>query len=138
MLKHIDVVKWTVVAAAIEAAATGIILFVRPSMFAWLVFGSKFSEAGEALGRLTAIALLGLVVATWPAPAAENSPPSSLYALLIYNLLATIYLVSVGIGGQLTGILLWPAVALHLIFALLLGRAWIAMRKIQKGEDVSI
>ncbi|MHC2580728.1 hypothetical protein [Bradyrhizobium diazoefficiens] len=60
MLKGMEIARWTVLAAAIEAAATGLVLFARPSWFARLVFGSEFSDAGSALGRLTAIALLGL------------------------------------------------------------------------------
>ncbi|MDA9479649.1 hypothetical protein XI03_35175 [Bradyrhizobium sp. CCBAU 65884] len=119
--------RWTVVAAAAEAAATGLVLFVRPSWFAWLVFGAEFSDAGMALGRLTAIALLGLTLATWPS-ATASSLTSSIRALLLYNMLAAIYLAYVGIGGQLTGIMLWPAVALHAIFSFLLGRSWRGMR----------
>ena len=122
-------------ASAVEAAATGLILFVRPLWFAWLVFGAEFSDAGLALGRLTAIALLGLALATWPTPGATSQPASSVRALLIYNMLATIYLVYVGVGGRLTGILLCPATALHAIFSILLGRAWLAMRDIERGED---
>jgi len=127
-LKRVETEKWTVLTAAVEAAATGLVLFARPSWFAWLVFGSDFSDAGSALSRLTAIALLGLAFATWPAPAATDHQPSSVRALLIYNVLATVYLFYVGIGGQLTGNLLWPAIALHAIFSILLGRAWRAMR----------
>lgn len=119
--------KWTVAAAATEVAATGLALFVRPSLFAWLVFGADFSEAGNALGRLTAFALLGLALAAWP-----TSGPASLLAsvraLVIYNLLAAIYLLYVGVGGQLTGVLLWPAVALHAGLSVLLGRTWLGVK----------
>ena len=132
MLKLMDAEKWTLPAAVVEAAATGVVLFVRPQLFAWLVFGAEFSEAGNALGRLAAIALLGLVLASWPKPAATAS---SIRALLIYNLLATIYLVCVGAGGQLTGMLLWPAVALHAIFSVLLARAWLATRKLNEKKS---
>lgn len=138
MLKRADAEKWTILAAAIEAAATGAVLFVRPQLFAWLVFGADFSDAGQALGRLTAIALIGLVLATWPTPAALSSPASSIRALLTYNLLAAIYLIYVGINGQLTGILLWPAVVLHAIFSFLLGRSWLVVRGIKRGEDFLI
>lgn len=137
MLKHMDIGAGIVLAAVIEAAATGIILLVRPSWFAWLVFGAEFSEAGLALGRLTAIAMFGLSLATWTTSTARQSV-SSVRALLIYNALATIYLLYIGIGGQLTGILLWPAIALHAIFSILLGRAWLAIRDLQRGEDFSI
>jgi len=125
MSERLDTAKWIVVAAAVEAAATGLVLFVRPSLFAWLVFETEFSAAGSALGRLTAIALLGLMLATWPAPS-TTSRLASIRALLVYNLLATIYLLYIGIGAQLIGILLWPATALHAILSILLGRAWLA------------
>jgi len=42
---------------------------------------------------------------------------------LTYNLLATIYLVYVGVHGAV-GILLWPAVAAHAALSVLLVRAW--------------
>jgi hypothetical protein len=41
--------------------------------------------------------------------------------MLIYNTLVTIYLAYLGIGGELVGILLWPAVALHAVLTGLLG-----------------
>jgi len=137
-MKRLDAERWALVAAAVEAAATGFVLLVRPQWFAWLVFGAEFSVAGQALGGLAAIALLGLALATWPTSGATTQSASSVRALLTYNLLATIYLVYVGIGGQLTGILLWPAVALHAIFTLLLGHTWLDKRKLQRGEDFSI
>jgi hypothetical protein len=44
--------------------------------------------------------------------------------MLTYSLLVTIYLVYLGVVAHLAGILLWPAVALHVVFMLLLVRAW--------------
>jgi hypothetical protein len=119
-----DATKWIALAAAAEVAATGLVLLVRPSLFAWLVFDAEFSDAAQALGRLAGIALLALALATWPTPVATSRGASSVRALLTYNVLATIYLFYIGIDGRLTGMLLWPAVALHAIFSILLGRAW--------------
>ena len=65
-MKRLDAERWALVAAAVEAAATGFVLLVRPQWFAWLVFGAEFSDAGQALGGLAAIALLGLALATGP------------------------------------------------------------------------
>ena len=110
---------------------TGFVLLARPSLFAWLVFDSEFSDAGEALGRLAAFALLALALATWPTSTATSHLACSIRALLIYSVFATIYLLYVGIGGQLTGILLWPAVALHAVFSVLLGHAWLATRELE-------
>jgi hypothetical protein len=44
-------------------------------------------------------------------------------ALLIYNLLITLYLAYVGIAGDLVGTLLWPAVALHAVLSAILVHA---------------
>ena len=44
-------------------------------------------------------------------------------ALLIYNLLITLYLAYVGIAGELVGTLLWPAVALHAVLSAILVHA---------------
>ena len=126
--------KWTVLAAAVEAAATGLLLIISPSLFGWLIFGAELSAAGQALGRLAGIALLGFTLASWPAAAAASHSASAVRALLIYNLLATIYLGYLGLAGQLVGILLWPAVALHVVLSILLGRAWLAHRwEMKKG-----
>jgi hypothetical protein len=59
-----NVVKWAGLAAAIEAAATGVVLIITPPLFARLIFGAAFSEAAQALGRLTGIALIRFAMAT--------------------------------------------------------------------------
>jgi hypothetical protein len=77
---------------------------------------AALSEPGEALGRLGGIALLGFAMTSWPEPAAL----SVVRAILAYNALATAYLVYIGFAGSSVGILLWPAVAVHLLFTMLL------------------
>jgi hypothetical protein len=129
MLNRMDLTKWTLIAATVELVITGLVLLVWPQLFAWLLYGAEFSDAGKALGWLTGIALLVLALATWPTPAETSEPASSIRAPLIYNLLTTIYFVFVGIGGRLTGILLWPAVVLHAIVSFALGRAWFSANK---------
>ncbi|MNL80973.1 hypothetical protein D3C87_2079590 [compost metagenome] len=46
--------------------------------------------------------------------------------MLAYNVAVTLYLAYLAVAGGLTGVLLWPAVALHAIFSILLLRAWLA------------
>jgi hypothetical protein len=41
-------------------------------------------------------------------------------SLLVYSTVITLYLAYVGIAGGLTGLLLWPVVALHVILTALL------------------
>jgi hypothetical protein len=108
--------KWVTTAVAVEIAATGLILVLSPILFGRLVLGGELSEPGQALGRLAGIALLGLASTSWPDPSAR--PVAR--AMLAYNLLATVYLGHLGIMGKLVGVLLWPAVVLHLLFTALL------------------
>jgi hypothetical protein len=42
--------------------------------------------------------------------------------MLTYSALVTLYLGYLGLAGGLTGVLLWPAVALHVILTALLAR----------------
>ena len=114
-----------VVLGAIGEGATGLVMMVSPATFIRLLLGTELSGAGIALGRLAGFALLALGVACWPDPRAASSQAAALRALLIYSLLATIYLLSVGLGGTLVGRLLWPAVLVHAVYTLLLGRAWL-------------
>jgi len=116
-----------IIAAAAIEVATGLVLMVAPSALARALLGADLSQAGQALGRIAGFALLSLGWACWPktdarktdAPAGAAVSP----ALLIYNLLITIYLAYLGIAGELMGVLLWPAVALHAVLSVVLVRA---------------
>ena len=116
--------KWVTTAAAVETAATGLILFLSPALFGRLILGAELSEPAQALGRLTGIALLGFALTSWPDPSAR----SVTRAMLIYNLLATLYLGYLEIEGTSVGMLLWPAVALHLLFTALLAADHVAAK----------
>jgi hypothetical protein len=111
------------VAALIEAA-TGVALMIYPPLLSHLLLGEGVSGAGMALGRVGGFALLGLGLACLPGAKSAGVNTAALRALLTYNLLATLYLAYLGIGGGLVGTLLWPAVVLHAVLTLLLGRAW--------------
>jgi hypothetical protein len=49
--------------------------------------------------------------------------------MLTYGALVTVYLAFLGLVGGFTGILLWPAVVVHAILTVLLGREWFQSRK---------
>ena len=55
--------------------------------------------------------------------------------MLTYNLLATLYFVYIGLGGEWVGSLLWPAAAIHAALTFLLGIAWLKARQF-KGTKV--
>jgi hypothetical protein len=109
---------------AVLEAATGLALMIQPALVAQLLFGDGVSGAGMALSRVAGIALLALGVACWPGGQAGSGGAPAFRAMLTYSLLVTIYLVYLGGVEHLAGVLLWPAVAAHVVFTLLLVAAW--------------
>ena len=104
--------------AAVAEAATGLALLIVPSLVGQLLLGEELTGIAVPVARVAGIALIGLGVACWPGP--------PLVGMLTYSTVVTLYLAYLGFAGGLTGILLWPAVALHLVLSILLGRAWLA------------
>ncbi len=115
----------SIAAAAAVEAGTGLVLVSFPSLFVRLLLGVELSESGQIVGRLAGFTLIALVLACWPRAGAEGAAASSLRALLLLSVLVALYLVYLGIGGSLVGPLLWPAVVLHSVVAIVLARAWI-------------
>jgi len=116
--------RWIPLVAAAEAAVTGLLLIVRPSLFSWLIFGSELPEPGPALGRVAGIVMLCFGFAFLSPRAGSGKATPSVGPLLVYNVLATLYLGYLGIAGQPVGPLLWPAVAIHPVLAALLVGTW--------------
>ena len=110
--------------AAVECA-TGLALMVAPSLVVRLLLGAELSNAAAiSLGRVAGFALLALGLAVWPARNQVDVTPAALRAMLSYNSLTALYLLYLGLAGELFGPLLWPAVALHGVIALLLVFLW--------------
>jgi predicted membrane-bound spermidine synthase len=84
------------VAAAIEAA-TGIALIIFPQAVAHLLL----SAAGIAVGLVAGIALLSLGLVCW-IRRRDAHQTAVVVAMLTYNSLVTAYLLSLGIGGELS------------------------------------
>jgi hypothetical protein len=110
--------------AAIEAA-TGVALIIRPSFVGQLLLGVGLATAGEVVGRVAGVALLALAFACRPAANAAALRAPALDGMLVYNSLVGLYLAYVGTAGGMSGVLLWPAAAVHLLLAALLAAAWL-------------
>ena len=110
------------VAAAIEAV-TGLLLIVFPHLLAKLLLGADVTGVEIVIGRVAGIALLSLGLGCWMGRQ-EARGGWALAAMLIYNVLVTIYLALVGLGTEFVGVLLWPAVVVHAALTVLLGFAW--------------
>ncbi len=109
---------------SIIEAATGLALMTVPYVVVRVLLGGEISGASVPLGRVGGFALLSLGMACWPGRDPDANMDSALRAMLTYNSLATLYLLSLGIGGEWVGPLLWPAAALHAALSLLLARQW--------------
>ena len=103
--------------AAVGEAATGVALLIVPSLVGQLLLGEDLTGIAIAVARVAGIALIALGVACWPG--------APLVGILTYSALVTLYLAYLGFAGGLTGIFLWPAVALHAILSVFLGRLWL-------------
>ena len=103
--------------AAVGELATGVALLVVPSLVGRLLLGTELTGAAVVIGRVTGIALIALGVGCFPGTTA-------LCGMLTYSVLATLYLLYLGIGGEWVGPLLWPAVVLHAVLTFLLAGAW--------------
>ena len=117
--------------AAAGEAAIGLVLLAYPPIVVWLLFGAEIAGAGVVMSRIAGISLIALGLACLPRSKRGSSGSDTgssavraLRAMLCYSLLATLYLAYLGIGGERVGILLWPAVAVHAVLTILLGRMW--------------
>jgi hypothetical protein len=114
--------KKALLLAAVSEAATGLALLTVPSLVGRLLLGHELAGVAIPVARVLGIALIALGVACWPGRTA-------LCGMLTYSVLATGYLAWLGIRGECVGSMLWPAVVLHAVITVLLGRAWIMIPK---------
>ena len=107
--------KKVLILAAISEGATGLALFIVPSLVVQLLFGAELTDIAVIVARVAGIAIVSLGVACWPG--------SALTGMLIYSAAITLYFAYLGFAGGLSGRLLWPAVIVHVILTALLARA---------------
>jgi hypothetical protein len=110
----IATVRGLLALAAVGEAATGVALLLMPSLVGQLLLGAELSGTAAAVARVAGIALVGLALACWP--------PGPRAGMLFYVAAAALYLGYLGLVGGATGALLWPAVLLHVVLAVLLAR----------------
>jgi len=106
--------KRALIFAAVGEVATGLALLLVPSLVGQLLLGEQLTGIAIPVARVAGIALLALGVACWPG--------TPIIGMLTYSAAVTLYLAYVGFAGGATGILLWPAVILHVILTALLFR----------------
>ena len=102
-----------IIAAFLEMA-TGLALLVVPVGFGQLLLGEALAGPAVSVARLAGLALIGLGLACWPGPARLG--------MLFYSGSVALGLAVLGLAGGLTGVLLWPAVILHVVLTAFLLR----------------
>ena len=107
--------KRVLIFAAVAEAATGLALLIVPSLVGQLLLGEELTGIALPVARVAGIALIALGVAC-----GSNRP---LFGMLAYSAAAALYLAYVGFVNNFHGVLLWPAVVIHLILTALLARA---------------
>jgi hypothetical protein len=112
-------------AAAVAEVVTGMALIVVPSLVIRMLFGTDIAGVAVITSQFAGLALFALGVACWPLFGA-------CCGMLTYSSLATLGLLYLALNGKWNGPLLWPAVVLHAVLALLLARA-----RFKPKEDTS-
>lgn len=107
--------KRALIFAAGGEISTGLALLIVPGLVGRLLLGEELTGIAIPVARVAGIALISLAVACWPGGA--------LAGMLIYSAAVTGYLAYLGLTSASTGMLLWPAVVLHVILTVLLARA---------------
>jgi len=102
--------------------ATGLSLLILPAVVLTVLLGLDHATADALfVGRLAGAALLAIGVASWIArlDSRTTAQLGLLTGILIYNAAASMLLAFAGVVLKMIGVLLWPAVALHAILAVL-------------------
>lgn len=109
-------VKRVLDVAAAGEIVTGFALLIVPSFVGQVLLGEALTGAAVPTARVAGLALIALGLACWR--------DSALLGILTYSVAVTLYLAYVGFAGGFAGVLLWPAVVLHAVLSILLGRIW--------------
>ena len=105
---------------------TGLASLLAPSVVTQLLLGTDLSGAGPLVVRCFGFALVAMAIACWPSDTRGEPSMQGVRALVLYNAMIAGLLGYAGAALHLGGPLLWPAVVVHAIVAVLLvaaGRA---------------
>jgi hypothetical protein len=102
-------------------SATAVVLIAVPAMAGRVLLATELSDSGVAVARVGGCGLLALGWSCWPS--GDDASPQSVRALLVYNLLAGLYLGFLRVRGEFVSPVLSLASGLHVLLAVLFARA---------------
>ena len=115
------VARTLLMVTALAEAGVGLTLLLSPPLVARLLLGVPLdTPAALIVGRIAGAALLSLAIACWLArdDGSSRGARGVVLAMLLYNSAAGAVLANAAAAIRLVGVLMWPAVALHAVFAL--------------------
>lgn len=107
---------------------TAVAALAAPALLVQLLLGAPADATTRAVVRCLGIALLALAAAWWPDQAGSENVRPPFRGRLVYNVLIAAYLAYLGVARAAVAPLLWPAVVLHTLVALLIFTTWRARR----------
>lgn len=114
--------KKALILAAVGEATVGLALLLVPSLVGLLLLGYQITGVTVPVARVAGLALVALGIACWPGP--------PVVAMVIYIAAVALYLAYLGATSSFQGILLWPAVALHVVLTILI--VWPSRRQLEQ------
>ena len=115
----------------IAEIGTGLVLLLDPVLAGALLVGGNLAGAGVVVARCLGVTLVALGVACWRGRQPAENVASAVLGMLIYNAAIALYLAYAGTAAHLGGPLLWPAVVLHAVVAVLL--VWFSRNEWRKA-----
>jgi hypothetical protein len=112
--------KKALILVVVAEALTGLALMLVPSLVGQLLLGEPLLGGGIPVARVAGIALVALALACWPGP--------PLVGMLTYSALVALYLAYLGVACGYGGVLLWPAIILHVVWMVPLARGLSELR----------
>jgi hypothetical protein len=128
--RNLDARSKLMALAAVIEAVTGLALIVAPAFVVGLLLSGGAAGQTLLVARCFGIALLALAIACLPGAIGRSTQQG----MLTYNVLIALFLAYVGATQHVGGVLLWPAVALHAVVALLLIGIWRVERWTKMAE----
>lgn len=113
--------KLLLMAAAVAEFGTGLVLLVAPSFLTGLLLGEALGPAvATVVGRVAGAALIAIGLACWLESGGKRAglPTGLLAGLLLYNTIVAFLLVHAAVFDGIHGVLLWPVVVVHIVFAI--------------------
>lgn len=112
--------KKLLVLTSVLETLLGIFLIIDPTPVIRLLLGTESTSIVQTISRLTGIVYICFGAACYPVELTQGKfiKVPSVRAMLLYNLLAAVYLGYLKFAEKLTGELLLPAVILHFLITI--------------------